>query len=497
MSMADDGDEEESGPAKEAEAIVPMLQRKVTSLTNAFQLASIKADAVGVQWIADKEKFYDETNKMQKTMEIMDIKLQVATGKTRFSEQVMRDPNMVSNVVSRAEYDELRRQLQEQKQEMAIADVENKEIKSEFASLKTRAYEAERTKGDMEAVISSQTKELKKAATEAEKLVKEIASADEKFAEKQKGLLQELERTKDDVRKANQQAKEDLKAINLSNKELQKSVDDFKKRDEQRDAEGGGGAEKALVEQLMSMQKSLAAFERSVNTEESKIGEMLRKQAKRLENLKKEANTAGTTLASAGGDPSRAGTRPRSRARTPGNPEVEDGDVDEVEQAMEERDAAVAELAEMKRQWAQEKSALETEVASLAGDAGSSTRGSSRKGRSRSGSPSRGRTPGALTDGGDGGDGMDPPLEITDADLQAALEKSYAAASRRGRSKKGVPGAQEAAAFGEKTKKAMKKQLLKKMRAYSNVLVDSVDADEEEFPDAPEGSDPAHLKVCS
>jgi len=75
-------------------------------------------------------------------------------------------------------------------------------------------------------------------------------------------------------------------------------------------------------------------------------------------------------------------------------------------------------------------------------------------------------------------DGLDPPVEISDADLQAAMDKSYAAASPRGQAKKGTSGVAEAAAFSEKTKKAMKMQVLKEMRAYSDALVESVEADE-------------------
>jgi len=49
----------------------------------------------------------------------------------------------------------------------------------------------------------------------------------------------------------------------------------------------------------------------------------------------------------------------------------------------------------------------------------------------------------------------------------------------------------EAAAFSENTKTAMKKQVLKKMRAHSDALVEFVEVEVEEFPGAPDGSDPA------
>ena len=56
MSMAMDNNcnygGENGGADKEAGDVVPMLQRKIMSLINAFQLASIEVNAVQVQWIA-------------------------------------------------------------------------------------------------------------------------------------------------------------------------------------------------------------------------------------------------------------------------------------------------------------------------------------------------------------------------------------------------------------------------------------------------------------
>jgi len=71
--------------------------------------------------------------------------------------------------------------------------------------------------------------------------VREIVNADEKFPEKQKSLLQEVERSNDDVRAAKQQAKENLKELTQSNKELQKSVDVLKGATEADAAAGAGG----------------------------------------------------------------------------------------------------------------------------------------------------------------------------------------------------------------------------------------------------------------
>ena len=71
--------------------------------------------------------------------------------------------------------------------------------------------------------------------------MREIVNADEKFPEKQKSLLQEVERSNDDVRAAKQQAKENLKELTQSNKELQKSVDVLKGATEADAAAGAGG----------------------------------------------------------------------------------------------------------------------------------------------------------------------------------------------------------------------------------------------------------------
>jgi hypothetical protein len=157
------------------EALIPMLQKKMAQLSASLEMTTLKSEALTVQLIADKAMFVEKESKMQRTIEALDIKLQVATNKKRFGEQIERDPNMVGGIVSQAEYDEAVRERNEAREETKKAKKEVEDTQKEFAALKTRAYEAERTKADNEAKITQLEKDVKNA-TKAAEAMKEVAA---------------------------------------------------------------------------------------------------------------------------------------------------------------------------------------------------------------------------------------------------------------------------------------------------------------------------------
>ena len=107
-----------------------------------------------------KNHSVEKENKMVRTIGALEIKLQVASAKKRFGEQIERDPNMVGDVVSSAEYEEALGAAKEAKEEARLAREEKIATEKQFAALKTKVYEAERSKNDDKARIAELEKRL-------------------------------------------------------------------------------------------------------------------------------------------------------------------------------------------------------------------------------------------------------------------------------------------------------------------------------------------------
>lgn len=92
-----DGDD----PKAIEEALIPGLQKKVHSLSTALEIATAKSEALSIQLLADKGKFMDDVAKIQRTKDLLEIKLTVAESKKRLLDQYERDPNMISNLITK------------------------------------------------------------------------------------------------------------------------------------------------------------------------------------------------------------------------------------------------------------------------------------------------------------------------------------------------------------------------------------------------------------
>ena len=475
MSMSDVDD----GGASEMQALVPTLNRKVVALTHALQMSQLKADAISLQWVTDKQKFHAESLKLHKTLEVIDIKLQVATGKSRFDEQTARDPNMVRNVVSIAEFDELKRQMDEKNHELTVMLEAAKEVTSTIAGLKTRIYEAERGQAEDKARINSFDKDMKKIQLEKDKLEKELQTADVRAGEQNKAVLEQLETAKQQMQEIRETAKAENKALKESVKTLETNVASYEKG-------GGGGAD--LVPGLKGVSANLSAFQKTMMQQEEKMMKILVAQQKRLDALKVNAllaKDAFQNMPAGGGGASRPATS-------------------------QETQKLRNELAEMKRKQAdlmEEKSQLENEVASYvdgssigSNRSGKSSRRSNRAGSPRSpGSPGgrrgspRARTAGNTTgDGGEEEDGDEDYVSelITEAELETMLDQAMNESGRNSPARKNrqQKGAKESDTFSAKSKAQMRADILKKLRTFSNKLVEGLEPDmnEEEEDEAKE-----------
>jgi len=472
MSMADVDD----GEASEMQALVPMLNRKIVALTHSLQMSQLKADAVSLQWVTDKQKFHTETLKLQKTLEIVDIKLQVATGKSRFDEQTQRDPNMVRNVVSIAEYNDLKRQMDEKNAELTHMMEASKEVTTAMTALKTRIYETERSQADDKARINGFDRDMKKVLQEKEKLERDLQGADAKAAEQNKAVLEQLETTKQQML----EIKENAKAENIALKETIKSLEtSVAGSEKEKGGGGGGGAGGDLVPGLKAVSANLGAFQKTMKQREEDMMKMLAAQQKRLDALKANAvraRDAFENMPAGGGGASRPATSAEAHLRM--------------------------ELAAMQKKQAElmeEKTQLESEVASLADGSsigsnrsGKNSRRSNRAGspsspgstKNRRGSPRTGTaTDGDLTGGED--DGFVTEL-ITDAELESMLDQAMNESGRNSPQRKNrtSKGSKESNEFSTHAKAQMRADMLKKLRIFSNKLIDGLDQDVDEEEEA-------------
>ena len=454
MSMASvDGDEE----VTEQMAIVPTLNRKILALTHSLQMSQLKADAVQVQWVTDKEKFLAETKKMQKSIEIMDIKLQVATGRSRFNEAVERDPNMVRNVVSVAEYDALKLMLEDKDREMMRVLADSKEVTASFAALKTRVYEAERSQAEDKARIQGFDKEISAVRRDKEALEKAVLAAEEAAAAKHKDLLHELEQQREQMLSIKNAAKEESQALKESLASLEKTVVSYEKAEQ-----SGGGP--ALLQGLMALKKRLGSFQQEMITQDENMLKLLEVQTQRLDTI------AHNSL------------RLKSATRSGGSNFARPEDL-------------LIELESLRRErlkWEEEKNQFQLEAQGGGVRAGgkrshTSSPTGSPKSKSRSSSPGREDIFG-LADGE-----MNPEdlaIVITDVELETVLDEAMNSSGRNSPSRQGKRNKSNMKSyeFGDQSKKQMRQDLLKKLRVFSNKLVDGMDPEliEENEEDAKE-----------
>ena len=89
-AKAVDGDLRVDGDDAEAiqEALIPMLQKKLMHASHALELATLKADTMSVQMINDSASFVEKEGEMQRKIDILEIKLQVASAKKRFGSKL-------------------------------------------------------------------------------------------------------------------------------------------------------------------------------------------------------------------------------------------------------------------------------------------------------------------------------------------------------------------------------------------------------------------------
>ena len=162
-AKAVDGDLRVDGDDADAiqEALIPMLQKKLMHASHALEMATMKADTMGVQIINDKALYIEKEGEMQRKINVLEVKLQVASAKKRFAEQIERDPNMVPNVVSSVEYEEALGEAREAQEAARLALEAKAETEAQFAALKTKVYEAERSKADDKQRIKDLEKENK------------------------------------------------------------------------------------------------------------------------------------------------------------------------------------------------------------------------------------------------------------------------------------------------------------------------------------------------
>jgi len=202
--MADEIDEEAGAENKEGETKkqspvsndIPSLLKKIATLTRGQELSRLKAGAIEVQWIADRDKFRDEKRILERKLETSLIKLDVATGKTRFLEQVERDPNMVSNIISKSEFDEIERQLRDMSEEKAEIQKEMTETQAQFKALNTKVYEAERSQGEDKQKIMDLIKAADGFAKKEAKFDDLLQQERDSFAQKTSDLRDQCEEAK-------------------------------------------------------------------------------------------------------------------------------------------------------------------------------------------------------------------------------------------------------------------------------------------------------------
>jgi hypothetical protein len=241
------------------EALVPMLQKKINHLGSALEMTTLKAEAFSLQLITDKAHFVEKENKLQRTVQALEVKLQVASNKKRFQEQIDRDPNMVQGVVSRGEYDEALQMLADSKEEAKKARAEAETIKLEFAALKTRAYEAERDKVDDKAKIAQMERELKNAAKAAE----QVTELKAKVAEKEMEVM-----------------------------EAASEAAQWKQKFEA----GTGKLEADIMREMNKVVTGMKAFGNLLGVQDSKATQMLDTQAARLAEAKRKIGDLGELL---------------------------------------------------------------------------------------------------------------------------------------------------------------------------------------------------------
>ena len=87
-------------------AMVPVLRTKIKKLKKNEEVVELKFRAIEIQMKSDRAKFLDIINLNKKEIQLLTKKLQNYDSKHRNDEQINRDPNMVENAVSKAEFEE-------------------------------------------------------------------------------------------------------------------------------------------------------------------------------------------------------------------------------------------------------------------------------------------------------------------------------------------------------------------------------------------------------
>ena len=87
-------------------AMVPVLRTKIRKLKKNEEVIELKFRAIEIQMKSDRAKFLDIIDLNKKEIQLLTKKLQNYDSKHRNDEQINRDPNMVENAVSKADFEE-------------------------------------------------------------------------------------------------------------------------------------------------------------------------------------------------------------------------------------------------------------------------------------------------------------------------------------------------------------------------------------------------------
>ena len=112
-----------------------MLTQKVDVLTKALGLSQLKSQSLTVQWVADKARYEDLLGTKTRELDSVQHKLLLQDSRNRLYEQMQRDPNMVSNVVTKAEHDALKKEKLDIENELQEKTVLCTQQQTEIATL--------------------------------------------------------------------------------------------------------------------------------------------------------------------------------------------------------------------------------------------------------------------------------------------------------------------------------------------------------------------------
>ena len=216
------------------EAIIPMLTKKVEVLSKALELSQLKAQAITVQLVADRAHHEELLAQSVKSAAELQNKLLVEDARNRLYEQMQRDPNMVSNVVTRAEHDLLKKekqdvdkQLQERSEECARQRAEISTLSDEGKKAKAELMEA----GFKLEQLSSQVSSLeRKVEVGEDRLKREVADYEARIAQMQEQAKDQAAKIRENDKATDALKQQHEAALRQANEEAERQSDDYKKQ---------------------------------------------------------------------------------------------------------------------------------------------------------------------------------------------------------------------------------------------------------------------------